>query len=1214
MLGLASSFRHSVGPKHGGHDYLANRSPRFLNRAVQATFARVSLIAVLLGLVIPAIPQHSPLSATPAEAQTTVDNKVIFISGVNTFSQCSPVVGGGSYVSNWVSAALDLKNNAGFETGDLAGASYGSSSYCPTPNALLGVLPSYASGDTCNSVAIAANRLNELFEARISQHPNAKITIVSHSLGGVVAGYWASRVATSSNLSHLTSIVAVDSPLVGINSNLSGAVADFLSATGDFACNHSSQVVQDVDSGSAYIAGVRSSASRIVVVQNTHDLAEFKLDQTEQNQSPWKQVVELTGQDSCQGDIDYSHSCALDMPRTLAIIRQQLASSTSPPPAPTLPPPPPPGSCTDWATFLSDVTIPDRTIMSPGQSFTKTWAMRNTGSCTWGAGYELVFVSGDRLGAASTIPMPRGVGPGEAVDLSVTMTTGSSPRRYTGYWKLRNPYSSYFGDIIWVMIDVQTSSGGGSGGTTPSGSSGGTTAHIVSFTASPGSPSSSNSVRLDARIALWPEFRSARILIDGASHDDPSPVNLGTVRQNSFTWDTSRVPRGPHSIVLEVSRTSDPNWVDPERSFIQYNLIDGSTPFSLPPDKPALREPYDWYAKDNSGAPAQVHLCTYETHDPDGPTIQYFFQILNQIGDPVSDSGWITSNCYDPMLPPGIYGWKARAGNYDGAVLSDWSDQTWHFSVAEGFTAIGGINFYQLNTNETHMCVSVTYGGVIAPEVYAWLNTAPDGSDTGDWRLLDHYGPNTTPDCTQSDLHGFWIRSPQYLSGTHAIRITAMKYDPDHHLVSSATATSSINIAYIRPSDFTAQAPSTLERNGTFWNNPAINFQWTRALRDDGGYELRVSTSQDIWNDPSPLLSVQVPAGTTQYQHTFGADYAKLFWSVRASNSAGFADFGNSLWFGIDRVLPACTVQPLAVTTPETVFQVVWAGTDNSAGVRSYDVQYQDSDRGSWTDWLSAPASKTYDLFTGQTGHTYFFRCRATDEGSNTGNYPVAGDTSIRIDPASRPQSPWWNTAYAQKRNLTVLNNATGPLPVGYPVKVRLDGSTTPSASDIFNASLASTKCDDVRVVYNDTTELDRFVASCSSSAIELWFRTRVTISGGGSDAIAHQIYYSNASANGPPADPSNVWYPSKESDTAALYFSRKGLDPRRSMPAAMAATAASIARSSGPTASLGRGSASTGPMRATAEPSRVRLFRSRASRSSSGTRPTRTTAAALPA
>src|SRR5687768_151168 len=48
-----------------------------------------------------------------------------------------------------------------------------------------------------------------------------------------------------------------------------------------------------------------------------------------------------------------------------------------------------PASTCDLARFIKDVSIPDGTVFAPGASFTKTWRMRNEGTCTW-SGYTLV--------------------------------------------------------------------------------------------------------------------------------------------------------------------------------------------------------------------------------------------------------------------------------------------------------------------------------------------------------------------------------------------------------------------------------------------------------------------------------------------------------------------------------------------------------------------------------------------------------------------------------------------------------------------------------------------------------------------------------------------------------------------------------------------------------------------------------------------------------
>lgn len=57
------------------------------------------------------------------------------------------------------------------------------------------------------------------------------------------------------------------------------------------------------------------------------------------------------------------------------------------------------------SAFVSDVTIPDGTMMSPGQSFTKTWQIKNSGSTIW-SGYSLAFDRGTQMGGPSSVPVP----------------------------------------------------------------------------------------------------------------------------------------------------------------------------------------------------------------------------------------------------------------------------------------------------------------------------------------------------------------------------------------------------------------------------------------------------------------------------------------------------------------------------------------------------------------------------------------------------------------------------------------------------------------------------------------------------------------------------------------------------------------------------------------------------------------------------------------
>lgn len=766
------------------------------------------------------------------------------------------------------------------------------------------------------------------------------------------------------------------------------------------------------------------------------------------------------------------------------------------------------------ASFIVDVTIPDGTIVSPVQSLTKVWRMKNTGSLAWGAGTQLVFVGGNQMGAPGAVDIPA-ASPGQEVDLSVSITAPDVAGDHIGYWRLRNPQGTFFGPTLWVKINVRSSNTGGG--------------HITIFDVSPASPSSATSIHLVGRITLFPEFRSMRFIAGGEPFEMINVKLVGDQYEISTDWNVASLPRGDYTIAFEVATKSDTGWSSPERRIRTYTLTGTPVPTNRPPDRPILQSPYNWYLKDAAGSAASVQLCVQPVSDPDGDPVSYYFEVTSGAGTILS--GWQSSNCWEHTFDPEGYSWRVKSG--DGAAESDWSAETWHFTVAKGGVYIGDITFYNRNTDDTHICVPVTYDGIQGPSVYAWINTATDGSENGEWRLLDHYGPSAPPDCTDSNVHGFWIRSLRYETGIHKIRVNA--YKPDSG--ANATQTTAYDIPYLRPSMPNLIAPASNDENGTWWNTLPITFEWTPGLRTDSQL-LRVSASSDIWNDPSPLVNATLSGTENSHTYSFSQDYNALYWGVRATNSEGSADSYGTIWFGIDRVKPTCAVQALPAVYYDNVFQVIWQGIDNAAGVRSYDVQYLDSEHGTWNDWLlGVPDTKTYEAFNGKPGHSYDFRCRTTDRAGNTGVYPDTADTSIKIDPTMRPPAPWWDPEYATKRTILVVNNVTNvALPVGYPVKVRFSSTTTPSAAEIYNASLSSPKCDDLRVVYNDTTQLQRVVKVCSSTEIEIWFRTQVSIPAGASNSDAH-LYYGNPSPGAPPAETVEVFYPTRDEFTRGLWY-----------------------------------------------------------------------------
>lgn len=117
--------------------------------------------------------------------------------------------------------------------------------------------------------------------------------------------------------------------------------------------------------------------------------------------------------------------------------------------------------CSDKAAFYADVTVPDNTIFKPGDNFTKTWRVRNEGTCTWNSSYHLVFESGEIMNGALSNPMPD-ITPGEIADISIDLKAPARWGQYTGNWQFENEKGQRFGvgagghDFIWVQIFVDS--------------------------------------------------------------------------------------------------------------------------------------------------------------------------------------------------------------------------------------------------------------------------------------------------------------------------------------------------------------------------------------------------------------------------------------------------------------------------------------------------------------------------------------------------------------------------------------------------------------------------------------------------------------------------------------------------------------------------------------------------------------------------------------
>jgi len=104
-------------------------------------------------------------------------------------------------------------------------------------------------------------------------------------------------------------------------------------------------------------------------------------------------------------------------------------------------------------------TIPDGTNLQPGESFNKTWTIKNGGTLTWAEGFILIRTSStpqnEFLSGPERIPITKEVKPGETFQIGVDLAAPTKNGRYTVFYQLQDETGSLVPNSqIWVTITV----------------------------------------------------------------------------------------------------------------------------------------------------------------------------------------------------------------------------------------------------------------------------------------------------------------------------------------------------------------------------------------------------------------------------------------------------------------------------------------------------------------------------------------------------------------------------------------------------------------------------------------------------------------------------------------------------------------------------------------------------------------------------------------
>jgi hypothetical protein len=149
----------------------------------------------------------------------------------------------------------------------------------------------------------------------------------------------------------------------------------------------------------------------------------------------------------------------------LAVINNDLGAVPQPAatPAPTATTAPVAMGCQDSAQYITDDGL-DGTTYGPNVPFTKTWTVKNTGTCTWDSSYMVFQISGAFMTQSPgywIVPQGQTVSPGQTVNISIGMTSPVENGSYKSYWGLKNAVGEIMpiqggadGDSFYVILRV----------------------------------------------------------------------------------------------------------------------------------------------------------------------------------------------------------------------------------------------------------------------------------------------------------------------------------------------------------------------------------------------------------------------------------------------------------------------------------------------------------------------------------------------------------------------------------------------------------------------------------------------------------------------------------------------------------------------------------------------------------------------------------------
>ena len=224
-----------------------------------------------------------------------------------------------------------------------------------------------------------------------------------------------------------------------------------------------------------------------------------------------------------------------------------------------------------------------------------------------------------------------------------------------------------------------------------------------------------------------------------------------------------RIESGFGNLLNQIQGTAEPNTPQPQPSTTTSQTVTETTAPIPSPSKPSLTSPYNWYQ-----SLGESPMLRWQG---DSNSASYYV-LVNSSNTGNVVSGWTYSNSWKPNLPNQnyVYTWKVKARNSQG-VEGPWSDES-HFSIASTTLKFeGDISFSPQSpssADQIKIFASTTGWGGVGVTLRVTVNTAPDGSANGEWKIIKELG---VPKFNENDAP-VW-NTNGWQNGTYRVRAEA---------------------------------------------------------------------------------------------------------------------------------------------------------------------------------------------------------------------------------------------------------------------------------------------------------------------------------------------------------------------------------------------------------------------------------------------------------